>query len=346
MIQILMHLFRQVRQDQLRKSLGVVVFFGAVFAYATTGFMYFEHQAKPDLTWNDSAWWAIVTMTTVGYGDYFPETTAGRIYVGVPVMVVGVSLLGYFLSLLAALIMEHKLKESRGAAQMQFSDHIIICHYNSLESILQLVRELRADAMTANAPIVLIDESLEELPELLSRENVHFVRGNPAREATLEQGNFRNCKHLLLQVDIRNLENSDTRNLTVALTIKRLCPEIHTVVHCVEPDNMVFFKHADVDGVICPSALSRQLMIQELQDPGVHTVLSELTSNLDGKQFYIKKALPNLKTIGEAKGHFAGKNTLLLGIRREGKCYLLPTDEEPIQDGEELILIAAMRPED
>lgn len=346
MIQLLMHLFKRVRQDQIRKSLGVVVLFAAVFAYATTGFMYFERTAKPELTWNDSAWWAIVTMTTVGYGDFFPETAAGRMYVGFPVMVVGVSLLGYFLSLLATIIMEHKLKENRGAAQMQLSDHVIICHYNSSESILQLVTELRADVMTSTTPVVLIDEYLDELPDELRKENIFFVRGNPARESTLEQADFRNCKYFLLQVDERNLENSDTRNLTVALTIERLCPEIHSVVHCVDPENIVFFQRAHVDGVICPSALSRQLMVQELQDPGVHMVLSELTSNLDGKQFYMKKALPSFKTIGDVKGHFAAQNALLLGVRRNGQCHLLPGDDEPIQEGEELILIAAQRPGD
>jgi voltage-gated potassium channel len=44
-------------------------------------------------TGGDGLWWAIVTMTTVGYGDEYPVTPAGRV-VGVFVMLIGVSLVG------------------------------------------------------------------------------------------------------------------------------------------------------------------------------------------------------------------------------------------------------------
>lgn len=44
-------------------------------------------------TFADAVWWSLVTMATVGYGDYVPVTANGRI-IAVGVMVVGISLLG------------------------------------------------------------------------------------------------------------------------------------------------------------------------------------------------------------------------------------------------------------
>ena len=48
----------------------------------------------------DSLWWSIVTLATVGYGDKYPVTTAGRV-VGVIVIVVGVGLFSALTSFLA-----------------------------------------------------------------------------------------------------------------------------------------------------------------------------------------------------------------------------------------------------
>ena len=49
----------------------------------------------------DAVWWAIVTTTTVGYGDYFPVTVTGRIVSGA-LMVLGISLIGVVTASVAA----------------------------------------------------------------------------------------------------------------------------------------------------------------------------------------------------------------------------------------------------
>lgn len=344
MIQIFMNLVRRMRRDRIRKTVGVVLFFIALFAYATTGFMYFEIEAKPDLSWTDAAWWSIVTMTTVGYGDYFPESTLGRLFVGLPTMLLGVSMLGYLLSMLATVILESKMKELRGDATMTFSGHVIIVHFNSLDAVQQLIDELRHDALTADAPIVLIDEHLEELPDRMREDNVFFVRGNPARETTLDQAAFRDCRYLMVQADAVDLENSDTRNLTVAITIERLCPEVRTVVHCVNPENAIFFERAGVDSVVCPSALSTQLMVQELQDPGLHAVLQELTSNLQGKQLYVVDPPTSAKTVADLHQHYQSGGAVVLGVRHGDENELLPAQSRVLTANDRAIVLAAGRP--
>ncbi len=65
----------------------------AMLAFSASGFLYFEIGNRPDLGWADAVWWSVVTMTTVGYGDLFPETMGGRYLIGFPTMLVGVSIL-------------------------------------------------------------------------------------------------------------------------------------------------------------------------------------------------------------------------------------------------------------
>lgn len=75
---------------------GSVMIAGAVAAY------YAEHPVNPEFaTFGDALWWAVVTLTTVGYGDIVPETTTGRL-AGVMIMFTGVAVLGLLAGTLAS----------------------------------------------------------------------------------------------------------------------------------------------------------------------------------------------------------------------------------------------------
>jgi voltage-gated potassium channel len=58
----------------------------------------------------DGVWWAVVTVTTVGYGDIYPHTVAGR-FIGMVVMLAGIG----FLSVLTATIASHFVKSDTGS---------------------------------------------------------------------------------------------------------------------------------------------------------------------------------------------------------------------------------------
>lgn len=57
----------------------------AVLFIAAFGIRYFEHEAQPDhfATFGDCLWWAVVSLTTVGYGDIYPETPGGKAFASV-----------------------------------------------------------------------------------------------------------------------------------------------------------------------------------------------------------------------------------------------------------------------
>ena len=72
----------------------------------------FESQAADAniTTGGDALWWALVTITTVGYGDFFPVTTAGRT-TGAFVMFAGVGIIGALASILASILVPQSKTE-------------------------------------------------------------------------------------------------------------------------------------------------------------------------------------------------------------------------------------------
>jgi voltage-gated potassium channel len=80
---------------------------GVVLA-ATLAFHYFEEGVNQNVhTIWDSFWWAMATVTTVGYGDIYPVTTGGRI-VAIFLMLTGIGTLGLYTAAIASFIVKQK----------------------------------------------------------------------------------------------------------------------------------------------------------------------------------------------------------------------------------------------
>lgn len=75
----------------------ILVFFSATATFE------FERHAQPEVfaKYSDAIWWSVVTLTTVGYGDKYPITEAGRI-TAIITLVFGLGIFGTFLSLIGS----------------------------------------------------------------------------------------------------------------------------------------------------------------------------------------------------------------------------------------------------
>ncbi len=98
-----MRTFGQVAREK-RTDLAVSLFATGVLLTIASSLMYFaERTAQPETFTSipASLWWGVITLTTVGYGDTVPVTTAGRILGGV-IAVIGVGLVALPASILAS----------------------------------------------------------------------------------------------------------------------------------------------------------------------------------------------------------------------------------------------------
>ncbi|MCA9542915.1 MAG: NAD-binding protein [Myxococcales bacterium] len=323
----------------------LAVLIAAILFFSSSGLLYFEMHGRPDLSWGDAVWWSVVTMTTVGYGDLFPETVAGRYLIGFPTMLFGISILGYVLSITASVLIEVRTKELRGMSDVTFEDHFLLVHWPGLGRAQAVVGELRGDPKTARTPIVLIDDRLEELPESLARLGVSFVRGNPTKLDTLERAHYQKAKQALVLARDQLDPASDHATLAAVLTIEQLRPEINTTGECVDPDNLELFARAGCDDMVCIAQLSSNLLVQEALDPGVQGLLQEITSNTYGQRVFV---VP-IRAMGtwryqELLDAFSGADVLCIGLRHEDGMELNPAPGARVRQGDRLVCIARQRP--
>ncbi len=89
-----LHTLVRVINNERRALAGALLLLVAAVLFAATGMHYIEHEAQPDKFGSvpAAAWWAVATLTTVGYGDVTPITPWGRVFGGV-VMVGGLCIL-------------------------------------------------------------------------------------------------------------------------------------------------------------------------------------------------------------------------------------------------------------
>jgi len=75
------HFNRAIKSS--REEIFLFLFITLILIYfSAVGIYYFENEAQPEhfASILDSLWWAIITLTTVGYGDVYPITAGGKIF--------------------------------------------------------------------------------------------------------------------------------------------------------------------------------------------------------------------------------------------------------------------------
>jgi len=139
---VLIEVLQKAVGDAFRGRIVVYTVSGVVLLIYTASLAVFEkerylHGATIN-SFGKAIWWSITTVTTVGYGDVYPVTNAGRV-IAVLLMIGGISLVGVVTASLASWIIQ-RVAEEEGMNQAATAAHI-----EDLRSeIRELTQELRA----------------------------------------------------------------------------------------------------------------------------------------------------------------------------------------------------------
>lgn len=104
-----------------KEELVIFIVATLIFVYlAAVGIYYFEHAAQPNvyMTIFDSLWWAVTSLTTVGYGDMYPITAGGRIF-SFFILMLGLGLVAVPAGVMASALSAIRRQEERESTDIE-----------------------------------------------------------------------------------------------------------------------------------------------------------------------------------------------------------------------------------
>lgn len=256
--------------------LGVTTLLGGVSFYLVE----IKHNADVD-SMIDALWWALVTITTVGFGDITPETLLGRI-IGAVLMVAGMFTLALFAGIVGSSLVHGML--SIREEQFRMSDHVnhlILCGHD--ESTQLLLAALSAEPELGRSPIVIIDD--KERPRDLSPGYL-WVQGDPTKESELDKVRLTHAAAVIVsgKRDIAP-QDADARTILITFTIRRYLQRndqevrerrdpLYLVVEILDSENVDHAQAAGADEVIETRKIGYSMIAHAVGYHGTATAMS------------------------------------------------------------------------
>ena len=183
---------------------------GFVTAIGTAGYMLIERLSAPD-----ALYLTVITLTTVGYGDLVPRTTAGRIFT-VLIILSGVGSALYLFTIGAQLVLEGQLRDVFGRTAMQrradhMNGHVIVCGYG------RFGRAVAEELGRNGAEMVVIDADAAREEEL-RRLGVPYVIGSAVADDVLEHAGIGRARAIVVATP------SDPDNVFITLSAREKNP--------------------------------------------------------------------------------------------------------------------------
>lgn len=309
----------------LIKLSGLIVL---VLVCSTFGYYYFEvHGTGRDLGLFDAFWWAVVTLTTVGYGDVVPATVGGRV-MGVLVMVCGIGLVSTLTGNLASMLVVHQVRKRKGLLVVNLSRHVVIVGWNAFA--LELARSLIANGVVGavgRGDLVLVNSLTQDDRDALAAQlelgdRLHFVFGRTTQASVLRKTvPDRACVIYLLPGSDGGIEGeADQSTLHAALAMRELAPRVPMYAEVVLAENRSHLLRAGVNEVVVRGELGLRMLGMMGTSPSTSVLISHLLG-MNGASMLGYRLLGDGEknaTWGQLLTESRSRNELPVGVCRLG----------------------------
>ena len=253
-------------------QLIICVSFIILFGYL--GLYYFEFKENEHFqTHFDMFYFLVTTLSTVGFGDKFVVTYAGKVIITL-IIISSIFVIASVSALSAAVFVESHLKEELGMKTFSFKNHFIILGWNLKGP--EIVDILVEKSQDLNLQIILIAD-LERKP--VETPFLFFIKSNyPLTLESMKKGNVSEAKEIIILGDYKAGHNSDALIASHALLARSENKNGKIQAELLAPKNKALLEAAGVDRVIGVGELGGKLLAgSSLNDKKIVTILDELS---------------------------------------------------------------------
>lgn len=212
--------------------------------------------------WNvlESFYTTVMTLTTIGYGDFAPKTHGGMLFT-VLLVIFGVGTMLYTVGLVAQIMVEGRLTMLLGRGKMEktidkMKNHYIVCGCGRIGYLI--CRELAAEKVD----FVVVDNNPEVIQKI-GEEGFVYFRGDAIHDKCLIGAGIKRAKGIVCVLP------SDAQNLYVILTAKELNPDIWILSRSEEEESEHRLLRAGANRVMSPYTLGGTRMAMAILRPAM-----------------------------------------------------------------------------
>lgn len=324
--------------------LGIAVLTGGISIYLVESGVNPKVNSVPD-----GIWWALVTITTVGFGDISPMTTGGRV-VGGALMVAGLFTIALFAGIIGHTLLHAVLSIREEQFRMSnYVDHVIVCGYGPRSHML--LDAVRKEVNVSATDVVIFaqgDRPADVDPAYI------WINGDPTKDSELDKTRIAQSRAVIL-VGARDMspQKADAVTILTAFTIRshlekthaenpRLKP-VYIAAEILDSENVEHALTAGADEVIETNQLGFSLLSHAVAVPGAAAVMSAVVS-AGASNIYVGMIPRRVVTpisYGKLAQALKEDHALAIGVRAPDRTDILnPSDDLEVTADHRIIYLA------